>query len=538
MWTCLRRRFDAVYCGLDWWHACHCVSLHCPETTNASYCNGHVNAVADSRFNLSYSDGRIRVRRYRGDRNLVACNVKQHSGQTPILMAWGIIGYNMRSRLLRIEGNLNSNRCIREVDARPHVGRNAQAFFNEGRLPLIPWPARSPDMSPVENVWDMHIPTSCGTVHAQIMISTSFVSRLRNDITSRASSASTIKMGMPAARCSIAMQTRGASRRHATKTRAFFLAAPLSEFGRGQIVVIRVAGWSFLRFAAEVWACRVAQRSISTSSFELLKKDTKKENDSNPLLWTAHISKYGLHTCSNVTKLPALKQAVGSDVTGAGNLTRLADWPVACDERLLVPRSAARMSAPMINLPGAHHTSWAELVESHYVKTLRESMPVLMLSNWCSPPRTALKKLTRFHTLDSLPWLPLPRPDPQLLSPMTSRRLCPRVPSWLSTLFSPPPCVRVDMYMYEVRGSMTVDRLSSQNDRLSPGKPVSISSAILDIDGLDLDLYNSGGSIDQTTMTPVAKLGLQLLVTADVDEQNSVSTKLVKLLTWPMAYDS
>ncbi|KAJ8894368.1 hypothetical protein PR048_007019 [Dryococelus australis] len=34
--TCLGRRFDAVSCGLDWWHICHCVGFHCPATTNAS----------------------------------------------------------------------------------------------------------------------------------------------------------------------------------------------------------------------------------------------------------------------------------------------------------------------------------------------------------------------------------------------------------------------------------------------------------------------------------------------------------------------
>ena len=30
-------------------------------------------------------------------------------------MVWGAIGYNMRPRLLLIEGNLNSNRYIKEV---------------------------------------------------------------------------------------------------------------------------------------------------------------------------------------------------------------------------------------------------------------------------------------------------------------------------------------------------------------------------------------------------------------------------------------
>lgn len=129
----------------------------------------------ESRFNLSYSDGRVRVRRYRGERSRADCIVERHSGQTPSVMVWGAIGYNMRSRLLRIEGNLNSNRYIREVlqpealpllqaaphaifqqdNARPHVARNVQAFFEERRVPLLPWPARSPDMSPIEHVWDM-----------------------------------------------------------------------------------------------------------------------------------------------------------------------------------------------------------------------------------------------------------------------------------------------------------------------------------------------------------------------------------------------
>ncbi|KAJ8889556.1 hypothetical protein PR048_009055 [Dryococelus australis] len=85
---------------------------------------------------------------YRGDRNLAAYIVERHSGQTPSVMVWGAIGYNMRSRLLRIEGNLNSSHYIREVlepqalsllqatlhaifqqdNARPHMARNVQDF--------------------------------------------------------------------------------------------------------------------------------------------------------------------------------------------------------------------------------------------------------------------------------------------------------------------------------------------------------------------------------------------------------------------------
>ena len=81
----------------------------------------------------------------------------------------------MRSRLLRIEGKLNSNRYNREVlqpevlpllqvsphaifqqdNALPHVARIVQTFFQRRRVSLFPWPARSPDISPIEHVWYM-----------------------------------------------------------------------------------------------------------------------------------------------------------------------------------------------------------------------------------------------------------------------------------------------------------------------------------------------------------------------------------------------
>ena len=81
----------------------------------------------------------------------------------------------MQSRLLRIEGILNSNHYIREVlqpevlpllqatphaifqqdNARPHVTRFVQAFFQGLRVSLLSWLARSPNMSLIEHVWDM-----------------------------------------------------------------------------------------------------------------------------------------------------------------------------------------------------------------------------------------------------------------------------------------------------------------------------------------------------------------------------------------------
>ena len=129
----------------------------------------------ESRFNMSYNDGRIRVRRYTGEHNLSTCILQRYRGPAPSVMVWGANGYNMRSRLLHIEGNLNSNRYIREVlqpevlpllqatpyaifqqdNACPHVARIVQDFFQRRQVSLLPWSARSLDMSPIEHVWDM-----------------------------------------------------------------------------------------------------------------------------------------------------------------------------------------------------------------------------------------------------------------------------------------------------------------------------------------------------------------------------------------------
>ena len=102
----------------------------------------------ESRFNMSYNDGRIRVWLYAGECNLRAWILQWHRGPTPNGMVWGIIGYNMRSHFLRIESNLNSSCYIREIlqpevlplllatphaifqqdNAQSHVTRIMQAF--------------------------------------------------------------------------------------------------------------------------------------------------------------------------------------------------------------------------------------------------------------------------------------------------------------------------------------------------------------------------------------------------------------------------
>ncbi|GFU51840.1 transposable element Tcb2 transposase [Trichonephila clavipes] len=124
------------------------------------------------RFNLWDHDGRIRVRGYGGERCHPEYVIKRHSGLTSGL---GAISYHGLSNLLRIESNLNSNRYVREVllpevvpllqgirgaifqqdNVRPHVAKAVRYFCSAQHMQLLPWLAYSPDMSPIQHVWDL-----------------------------------------------------------------------------------------------------------------------------------------------------------------------------------------------------------------------------------------------------------------------------------------------------------------------------------------------------------------------------------------------
>ncbi|GFT03880.1 transposable element Tc1 transposase [Trichonephila clavipes] len=90
-------------------------------------------------------------------------------------MIRGAISYRGRSNLLRIEGNFNSNRYVREMlqpevvhflhgipgalfqqnNARPHVAKSARDFCSTQHMQVLPWPSFSPDISPIDHVWGL-----------------------------------------------------------------------------------------------------------------------------------------------------------------------------------------------------------------------------------------------------------------------------------------------------------------------------------------------------------------------------------------------
>ncbi|GFU98790.1 transposable element Tcb2 transposase [Trichonephila clavipes] len=77
--------------------------------------------------------------------------VLRHTARTAGVMVWGAIAYDSRSTLIVIRGTLTGQRYVDDI-LRPHT---------------LPWPARFPDLSPVEHVWNQlrrQMP-SCHSLH-------------------------------------------------------------------------------------------------------------------------------------------------------------------------------------------------------------------------------------------------------------------------------------------------------------------------------------------------------------------------------------
>lgn len=129
----------------------------------------------EARFNLSRADGRIRVYRRTGERYADCCVIQRDRFGGGSVMVWGGICGGRKTRLLVINGNLNAQRYINEVlvpevipflrqngpnlnfqqdNARPHVARVVNDFLNQNNVDRLPWPALSPNLSPIEHLWD------------------------------------------------------------------------------------------------------------------------------------------------------------------------------------------------------------------------------------------------------------------------------------------------------------------------------------------------------------------------------------------------
>ncbi|GFS94061.1 transposable element Tcb2 transposase [Trichonephila clavipes] len=88
-----------------------------------------------------------------GELCLPECVTERHSDITTGVTAWGVNSYHGRSNLIRIE-------CIpgaifQQDNARLHVAKTVRDFCSAQHEQLFPWPAYSPNMSPIEHVWNL-----------------------------------------------------------------------------------------------------------------------------------------------------------------------------------------------------------------------------------------------------------------------------------------------------------------------------------------------------------------------------------------------
>ncbi|GFV52306.1 transposable element Tcb2 transposase [Trichonephila clavipes] len=93
----------------------------------------------ESRISLSSDDNRVHVWRPRGERLNLAFALPRQTASTAGVMVWGVITYSTRSH-------------FQQDNARPHTVRVSQDCLRT--VTTLSWPARSPDLSPIEQIWD------------------------------------------------------------------------------------------------------------------------------------------------------------------------------------------------------------------------------------------------------------------------------------------------------------------------------------------------------------------------------------------------
>ena len=91
-------------------------------------------------------------------------------------MVWGGVSYNYRTDLVLVPGNLTEQRYVNDIlcpvvvpmarrigrsfifqddNARPHIACVAVDFLKQQGIVTLQWTAKSPDLSPIEHLWDV-----------------------------------------------------------------------------------------------------------------------------------------------------------------------------------------------------------------------------------------------------------------------------------------------------------------------------------------------------------------------------------------------
>ncbi len=128
----------------------------------------------ESKFYILVGNHGRRVLRAKEEGDLPVCF--QRSVQKPAsLMVWGCISSYGMGSLHVLEGTMNAERYIKVLEqhmlpsrrclfqgrpcvfqqdnAKPHAAALTTAWLHSRRVRVLNWPAYSPDLSPIENIW-------------------------------------------------------------------------------------------------------------------------------------------------------------------------------------------------------------------------------------------------------------------------------------------------------------------------------------------------------------------------------------------------
>uniref|UniRef100_A0A8C7PBG7 Tc1-like transposase DDE domain-containing protein n=1 Tax=Oncorhynchus mykiss TaxID=8022 RepID=A0A8C7PBG7_ONCMY len=130
----------------------------------------------ESRFCLTRGDGGIPIYHQRIEPYAEACTLERDRFEGGgSVMVWGGVSQHHRTELVVIAGNLNAVRYREDIllphvvpflqahpdmtlqhdNATSHTARSVRDFLEDRNVSVLPWPEKSPDLNPIEHVWDL-----------------------------------------------------------------------------------------------------------------------------------------------------------------------------------------------------------------------------------------------------------------------------------------------------------------------------------------------------------------------------------------------